>query len=165
MRPGPGSKRSPMPWLTSSSTRAFGIFTTNSACGVIIAKILPFTFSAPEPKPCRDSRVTSRLPATVATTGANRGSSVRFSRFEDPAIAFLRRFDMVERRHCSAASTAPRDTLVRTRGGRDGGDEGAKPRRMFGECPPRRDGRVVDGGGLESQVGLGGAPAPPNPPQ
>src|SRR5262245_36726137 len=104
MRPGPGSKRSPTPWLTSSSTRAFGIFTTNSAPGVIIAKILPFTFSAPEPNPCRDSRVTPPLPTTAATTGANRGSSAACSRLEDFAedlAAFLRLFVMA-RRHCSA---------------------------------------------------------------
>src|SRR5215472_5611182 len=104
-RPGPGSKRSPTPWSTSSSTRAFGIFTTNSAPGVIIAKILPFTFSAPEPKPCRDSRVTPPLPAIAPTTGANRGSSAAFSRLEDLAedlaAAFLRLFDMA-RRHCIA---------------------------------------------------------------
>jgi hypothetical protein len=84
-----------MRWSTSSSTRAFGIFTTNSARGVIIAKILPFTFSAPEPNPCRDSRVTSRLPAMAATMRANRGSSAKFARLEDPAIAFWRCFDMV----------------------------------------------------------------------
>src|SRR5262252_9322539 len=97
MRPGPGSKRSPTPWVTSSSTRAFGIFTTNSLRGVIIAKILPFAFSAPEPKPCRDSRVTPRLPAKAATTGANCGLSAAFSRFEDSAAAFLCRFDMARR--------------------------------------------------------------------
>src|SRR5262244_792758 len=90
-----------MPWLTSSSTRAFGIFTTNWAWGVIIAKILPFTFSAPEPNPCRDSRVTSRFPAKAATTGANRASAAALSPFEDP-VDFSRRFAIAQSRHIVA---------------------------------------------------------------
>src|SRR5262245_5382972 len=68
MRPGPGSKRSPTPWLASSSTRAFGIFTTNSARGVIIAKILSFTrrrfFTLPRHRQaeyCSPARVDARL--------------------------------------------------------------------------------------------------------
>jgi len=37
-------------------------------------KILPFTSSATEPNSCRDSRVTSRLPDTEATTRVIKGA-------------------------------------------------------------------------------------------
>jgi hypothetical protein len=49
--PGRGSKRLPVPLATSASTRSFGSFTTNSFFEDIMAKIVPLTLSAPEPKP------------------------------------------------------------------------------------------------------------------
>jgi hypothetical protein len=56
--------------------RFFGSLTTNSPLDDDIAKILPFTFSAPDPKPLLSPIVTPRSRRKASTTWVNLRSAL-----------------------------------------------------------------------------------------